>query len=50
MTVPFGGSAYRLICEKSTARVTLDGFDVDGEWITMVDDGREHEAVFPPRK
>lgn len=50
VTVPFGGSAYRLVCEKSAARVTLDGVDADGEWIEMVNDGKDHEAVFPPRK
>ena len=49
LTVPFGASRYRLICEKSAARVTLDGEAIDNDFITMVDDGREHEAVFPAR-
>lgn len=49
VTMPFGSSTYRLACEKTAARATLDGVETDGEWITMVDDGRTHEAVFPPR-
>ncbi len=49
VTVPFGGSCYRLVCEKSAARVTLDGEPIDDAYITMVDDGKEHEAVFPER-
>ena len=49
LTVPFGGSRYHLICEKSAARVTLDGAMIDEEFIEMVDDGKEHTAVFPAR-
>ena len=49
VTVPFGGSAYRLVCKKSAARVTLDGRTIDDAYITMVDDGKQHEAVFPER-
>ena len=29
--------------------VTLDGREIDEDFIVMIDDGREHEAVFPPR-
>ncbi|MBR1822089.1 MAG: glycosyl transferase, partial [Clostridia bacterium] len=50
VTVPFGGSRYRLTCARSAVRVTLDGAGVEGDFIRMVDDGRSHEAVFPPRK
>ena len=49
VTVDFGGSRYRLTCDKKAARVTLDGLEVEGEYITMVDDGRDHEARFPRR-
>ena len=50
LTVPFGGSRYRLVCDKKAARVTLDGEEIKGDFIGMVDDGRSHEAVFPERK
>ena len=49
VTLPFGGSAYRLTCDKAAVRVTLDGREIDEDFIVMIDDGREHEAVFPPR-
>ena len=45
-----GSSRYRLRSAVSAAEVTLDGMPVAGEWIELVDDGREHVAVFPPRK
>ena len=49
LTVPFGTSRYHLICEKSAACVTLDGATIDEDYIEMVDDGKEHTAVFPGR-
>ena len=49
VTVPFGNSRYRLVCDKKAARVTLDGREVEEEYITMTDDGRDHEARFPRR-
>ena len=49
LTVPFGASRYHLICEKSAACVTLDGATIDEDYIEMVDDGKEHTAVFPGR-
>lgn len=45
-----GSSRYRLRSVASAAEVTLDGAPVAGEWIELVDDGREHVAVFPPRR
>ena len=45
-----GSSRYRLRSVASAAEVTLDGVPVAGEWIELVDDGREHVAVFPPRR
>ena len=50
VTVPFGRSRYRLVCDKKAARVTLDGKEVEGDFIGMIDDGKTHEAVFPERK
>ncbi len=49
VTLPFGGSRYRLTCDRKAVRVTLDGREVEDDSIVMVDDGRVHEAVFPPR-
>ncbi len=49
VTLPFGGSVYRLTCDREVARVTLDGLEIDEDSVVMVDDGRAHEAVFPPR-
>ena len=46
----FGSSRYRLVCWRDAQFVTLDGARIDGEWIEMVDDGRAHTAVFPPRE
>jgi hypothetical protein len=31
-------------------RLTLDGREVDGEFVTLTDDGREHEVVIRPRQ
>ena len=45
-----GSSRYRLRSVASAAEVTLDGVPVAGEWIELVDDGREHVAVVPPRR
>ena len=49
VTVEFGKSLYRLICDKSVKRITLDRRPVDGNFITMVDDGQPHEVRFPAR-
>ena len=47
--VRFGSAKYRLIARKSAEGITLDGAPAGGDFIEMIDDGREHEAVFPPR-
>ena len=47
--VRFGSAKYRLIARKSAEGITLDGAPASGDFIEMIDDGREHEAVFPPR-
>ena len=48
--VRFGSASYRLICRRDAQSVTLDGAAIDGEFIEMTSDGREHIAVFPPRE
>ena len=49
VTVPFGGSRYRLVCDKNAARVTLDGAEVEEDFIN--DRRRQaHEARFPGAK
>ena len=45
----FGSSRYTLISGADARGVTLDGKNVDGEYITLVDDGNDHTAVFPQR-
>ena len=45
-----GRSVYRLVCRADTREVRLDGKLVDADETEMVDDGRNHEAVFPPRR
>ena len=48
VTVRFGNSEYRLVCRREARGITLDGAPVLGETIHMQDDGKAHEAVFPP--
>ena len=50
VTVRFGKSRYRLTCDRQTRRVTLDGKEVEGDYIRMTDDGQTHEARFPARR
>jgi len=49
VTVRFGESQYRLVCERRAERVTLDGNIIKDDFITMKDDGKSHEARFPAR-
>ncbi len=49
LTVRFGKSSYRLVCREGAKKTTLDGAPVEDNFIRMTDDGRAHEAVFPPR-
>lgn len=49
VVVQFGQSTYRLVCRADAREVALDGAPAGGEWVEMRDDGRAHEAVFPPR-
>lgn len=50
VTVRFGRSRYRLICNRTVSCVSLDGMNVNDTFIQMRDDGREHEAFFPVRQ
>ncbi len=45
-----GAAVYTLETRQDAERVTLDGVPVEGDHIEMIDDGREHLAVFPPRR
>ena len=50
VTVRFGAAEYRLECDREAQCVTLDGKEIEGECIQMIDDGRAHTACFPARK
>ena len=50
VTLQHGKSLYRLICGGGFDRVALDGRYTGEDFITLVDDGREHVATFPPRR
>ena len=50
VTLRVGGSVYRLVCRRGVERVTLDGRALAADYITLTDDGGEHEALFPERK
>ncbi|MBR7187927.1 MAG: hypothetical protein IKD53_05175, partial [Clostridia bacterium] len=49
MTLRFGGSTYRLTCDRRARRVEMDGRAVEEAFIRLVDDGGVHEATFPAR-
>ncbi len=49
VTLRYGESRYRLVCARGVEKVALDGVRVGGDFITLTDDGRPHEALFPPR-
>ena len=49
VTLRYGGSRYRLICNCETHRTTLDGVPVKADFIQLIDDGGEHTALFPIR-
>ncbi len=48
LTLRFGGAKYTLVCRKDARETMLDGNVVEGPFITLIDDGNTHEAVFPP--
>lgn len=50
VTLRHGNSRYRLICDQEYDRVTLDGRVTGEDDIALIDDGRDHEAHFPPRR
>ena len=45
----YGQSRYRLVCRRGVESVELDGETVEGGFIELTDDGRDHTALFPPR-
>ncbi len=47
-----GNSRWTLVAKGSgpVERITVDGGQFAGEWVTLVDDGREHRAEFLRRK
>jgi cellobiose phosphorylase len=49
VTLRYSESRYRLVCARGVEKVALDGVRVGGDFITLTDDGRPHEALFPPR-
>ena len=44
-----GGSEYHLSAKRDAAQAQLDGQDLADGWVELIDDGRQHQAVFPPR-
>ena len=46
----YGRAVYRLICRGDVQAITLDGEEMEGDFITLSDDGREHIALFPARR
>ena len=47
VTVQFGKSSYRLVSDRKAQSVSLDGNNMEDDYITMIDDGQAHEARFP---
>ena len=51
-----GGTVYEVLVERPSAArpgsqlVTVDGREVHGEWIDLVDDGGSHTVVVRPRE
>jgi cyclic beta-1,2-glucan synthetase len=51
-----GRSRYRIVvhqpgtARRGNQRLTLDGRELEGESVTLSDDGREHEVVLRPRR
>ena len=46
----WGRAGYTLICRRDVRKLTLDGEEIGGDFITLSDDGREHIALFPARR
>ena len=49
VTLNFGDSRYTLISDKNVTGVTMDGFEVDGDFVRLKDDGETHVCLFPQR-
>lgn len=50
VTVIVGGSKYTLISRREQDGVTFDGEPREGEYVELVDDGRDHICAFPARE
>jgi cellobiose phosphorylase len=46
----WGRSAYTLICRRDVLAPCLDGETIQGDFISLTDDGRDHIALFPARQ
>ena len=44
-----GSSTYTLISKPDAEETTLDGRKTEDNFITLIDDGRDHTAIFPQR-
>ncbi|MBR0367477.1 MAG: hypothetical protein IJH86_03665, partial [Clostridia bacterium] len=49
VTLKYGKSRYRLVCARGVKKVALDGVSLGDDFIPLIDDGKHHEALFPPR-
>lgn len=49
VTLRHGASVYRLICRRDATGISLDAKPTGEKFITLMDDGQAHEAVFPGR-
>ena len=49
VTLQLGASTWRLQADRETAAATCDGRMAEGGWVTLVDDGKIHQAHFPLR-
>ncbi|NLG24610.1 MAG: hypothetical protein GX558_04595 [Clostridiales bacterium] len=49
VVVRAGAATYRLTARRGVTEPTLDGRPLDERGVRLVDDGRDHQALFPPR-
>lgn len=49
VTIAFGKTKYTLISRRESHGISLDGKNIEGEWLEMQDDAGEHEAIFSAR-
>lgn len=44
-----GGSEYHLLACRNATRIQMDGRALETDWVELVDDGGQHQVIFPPR-